>query len=80
MGYAFSYYVRTSLSGNWYIDSLHIFIFLNLILSGLFHPRMGLILLVKIRASCMYLFTTANVADVKFRKPPCGKTSFHGGK
>lgn len=80
MGYAFSYYVRTSLSRNWYIDSLHIFTFLNLILSGLFLPRMGLILLVKIYASCMYLFTRANVADVKFRNPHCGKMSFHGGK
>ena len=80
MGYTFSYYVRTSLSGNCYIDCPHIFTFLSLILSGLFLPRMGLILLVKIHATCVYLFTTANVADVKFRNPHCGKTSFHGGK
>ena len=39
-----------------------------------------LILLVKIHVSCVYFFTTANMADVIFRKRQCGKKSFRGEK
>ena len=37
-----------------------------------------LILLVKIHVSCVYFFTTANMADVIFRKRQCGKKVFSG--